>query len=326
MSLRLPKLNGRWIELAGFAARHSCLAGQHMNQSRMLLDPGSAGDAKRHCLVSVVVPAFNEADGVAEFDRQLSKVRAELPEASEVIYVNDGSQDDTLATLRKLRDRDPTITIVNLSRNFGKEIAVTAGLDYSRGDAVIVIDADLQDPPDLIPTLLRPWREDGVDVVFAQRRSRPAESWLKRTTSYGFYRVLNTVSNQPIPVDTGDFRLLSRRAVEALKLLREQHRFMKGLFTWIGFRQVAVPYERAARLAGKTKWNYRKLVNLSLEGITSFSIVPLRLASFIGLLAALLATFYGAYMIVRTLLFGNPVAGYPSLLVAILFLGSAQLQ
>jgi glycosyltransferase involved in cell wall biosynthesis len=271
------------------------------------------------------VPAFNEASGIAEFNRRLWEVRGRLSEASEVVYVNDGSRDDTMAVLRALRERDPTITIVNLSRNFGKEIALTAGLDYSCGDAAIVIDADLQDPPELIPTLIERWREDGADVVFAQRRSRTGEGWVKKTTAYGFYRVLNAVSGQEVPVDTGDFRLLSRRAVDAIKQLREHHRFMKGLFAWIGFRQVAVPYERAPRLAGKTKWNYWKLLNLSVEGITSFSIAPLRAASYIGLITSTIAVIYGLYMIGRTLLFGNPVAGYPSLLVIMSFLGGIQL-
>jgi glycosyltransferase involved in cell wall biosynthesis len=282
-------------------------------------------EARPEVIVSIIVPAYNEADGIAEFNRRLWEIRCRLSETSEVVYVNDGSHDDTVAILRALRERDPTITIVNLSRNFGKEIALTAGLDHSCGDAVIVIDADLQDPPELIPMLIERWREDGADVVFAQRRSRGGESWVKKTTAYGFYRILNAVSGHRVPVDTGDFRLLSRRAVEAVKQLREQHRFMKGLFAWIGFRQVAVPYERAPRLIGKTKWKYSKLFNLSVEGITSFSIAPLRAASYIGLITATLAVIYGLYTMGRTILFGNPVAGYPSLLVIILFLGGVQL-
>lgn len=276
-------------------------------------------------VISIVVPAYNEADAIAEFNRRLSDVRAKLLEKSEVIYVNDGSCDDTLAILRLLHERDPTISIVNLSRNFGKEIALTAGLDHSRGDAVILIDADLQDPPELIPTLIKHWREDNADVVFARRCSRGGESWFKKTTAYAFYRVINAVSRQRVPVDTGDFRLLSRRAVGAITMLRERHRFMKGLFAWIGFRQVAVPYERERRVAGATKWNYWRLWNLSLEGITSFTITPLKVSTYIGLFTATLAVLYGTYMIGRTILFGNPVPGYPSLLVIILFLGGIQL-
>jgi len=276
-------------------------------------------------LISIVVPAYNEADGIAEFDRRLSDVRAKLAERSEVIYVDDGSGDGTFAILRSLRERDPTISIVNLSRNFGKEIALTAGLDHSHGEAVIILDADLQDPPELIPTLIKRWRESQADVVFAQRCSRAGESWFKRATAFGFYRVINAVSAQSVPVDTGDFRLLSRRAVDAVKMFREQHRFMKGLFAWIGFRQIAVPYERDRRFIGNSKWNYWRLWNLSLEGITSFSIAPLKVATYLGLFTATFAILYGTYMIGRTIFFGNPVAGYPSLLVIILFLGGVQL-
>jgi polyisoprenyl-phosphate glycosyltransferase len=276
-------------------------------------------------LISIVVPAYNEADGIAEFHRRLTNVRAKLRERSEVVYVNDGSRDDTFAILRSLRERDPTISIVNLSRNFGKEIALTAGLDHSRGDAVIVIDADLQDPPELIPTLIERWHEDEADVVFARRCSRAGESWFKKATAYGFYRLINALSARTVPVDTGDFRLLSRRAVDAVTMFRERHRFMKGLFAWIGYRQVAVTYERERRLAGATKWNYWRLWNLSLEGITSFSIAPLKIATYIGLFTATVAVVYGTYIIGLTIIFGNPVAGYPSLLVILLFLGGIQL-
>jgi glycosyltransferase involved in cell wall biosynthesis len=187
------------------------------------------------------------------------------------------------------------------------------------------MDADLQDPPELIPEMFRRWREDGYDVVYAQRISRAGESFLKRATAHAFYRVINAISGSPIPVDTGDFRLLSRRATDAVLEMRERHRFMKGMFAWIGFPQTAIRYDRDPRFAGTTKWNYRRLWNLSIEGITSFSIVPLKLASYIGIVAATGAGVYGLYFLVRTLLFGNPVAGYPSLLVAVLFLGGVQL-
>jgi len=288
-----------------------------------MTNTSSTGDTPD--LISIVVPAYNEAEGITEFNRRLSGVRSKLPERSEVIYVNDGSRDDTLAILRGLRERDPTIAIVNLSRNFGKEIALTAGLDHSRGDAVIVIDADLQDPPELIPTLIERWREDAADVVFARRCSRAGESWFKKVTAYCFYRVINVLSRQTVPLDTGDFRLLSRRVVDAVAMLRERHRFMKGLFAWVGYRQVSVPYERDQRFAGTTKWNYWRLWNFSLEGITSFSIGPLKVATYVGLFTATTAVFYGTYITFRTILFGNPVPGYPSLLVFILFLGGIQL-
>ena len=280
---------------------------------------------EQELLISIVVPVYNEADGIAEFHRRLAAVCARLQEQSEIIYVNDGSRDDSYAALQRLREDDAAVSVVNLTRNFGKEIALTAGLDHSSGDAIVVIDADLQDPPELIPVLIQKWRDEQADVVFAQRRSRAGESWLKKTTAYGFYRIINALSRQPIPVDTGDFRLMSRRAVEAVLLLRERHRFMKGLFSWIGYRQIAVPYDRDRRYAGGTTWNYWSLWNFSLEGITSFSILPLKMATYIGLVAALIAVLYGSYMVIRTLLFGNPVAGYPSLLVIVLFLGGVQL-
>src|SRR5690606_3922619 len=210
------------------------------------------------------------------------------------------------------------------SRNYGKEIAVTAGLDIADGDAVVVIDADLQDPPELIPELVRQWRA-GFDVVYAKREAREGESVLKRSTAYLFYRVMQSISRVKIPEDTGDYRLLSRRAVEALRSFREQHRFMKGLFTWIGYPQRAVPYRRECRHAGKTKWGYWKLWNFALEGITSFTTAPLRISTYLGLLTALAAFAYGAFIAVRTLLFGNPVAGYPSLITIMLFLGGVQL-
>lgn len=276
-------------------------------------------------LLSIVAPVFNEAEVIVEFNRRLAAVRERLAMSSEVIFVDDGSRDDSLALLRQLHAADPSISVLTLSRNFGKEIAMTAGLDFSRGDLVVLIDTDLQDPPEVIPALIEAWATEGADVVYAQRRSRAGESWLRKATAYCFYRTMNTLASPPLPVDTGDFRLLSRRAVDALKLLREQHRFMKGLFSWIGYRQVAVTYERDCRFSGRSKWNYWKLWQFSLEGMTSFSIAPLRMASYAGFLTAGFALFYGSYILVRTLLFGNPVAGYPSLITLMLFLGGIQL-
>ena len=275
-------------------------------------------------LLSIVVPAYNEEEVLPEFHRRTAAVLDELPMEAEVVYVNDGSKDSTLQVLRELHAQDVRVGIVDLSRNFGKEIALTAGLDAARGDAVVVIDADLQDPPELIPELLRKWSE-GFDVVYAQRESRAGESMAKKATSYAFYRLIQRMSRVRIPADTGDFRLLSRRAIDALKQLREQHRFMKGLFAWIGFPQIGVPYHRDPRFAGDTKWNYWKLWNFALDGITSFSIAPLKAATYLGLSIAAFAFFYALWIIAKTLIWGDPVPGYPTLIVVVLFLGGMQL-
>lgn len=201
---------------------------------------------------------------------------------------------------------------------------MTAGLDHADSDAVVVMDADLQDPPELIPVFWKHFLE-GYDVVYGVRRSRAGESWVKRATASAFYRVIGRLSRTPVPADTGDFRLMSRRAVEALRHLRERHRFMKGLFGWVGFRQLGVPYDRDPRAAGETKWNYWRLWNFALEGITSFSAGPLKLATYLGLATAVGAFFYALWVIAKTLVWGEPVSGYPSLMVAVLFLGGIQL-
>ena len=243
----------------------------------------------------------------------------------EIIYVNDGSIDGSLNKIHRLMAEDARVAIVDLSRNFGKEIAMTAGLDHAHGDAVVVIDADLQDPPELIPEMIGQW-QSGYDVVYAQRTSRAGESAFKKSTAHVFYRLIQKLSRVQIPHDAGDFRLLSRRAVEALSGLREQHRFMKGLFAWIGYPQKAIQYERDARYGGETKWNYIGLWNFAIEGITSFSTIPLKVATYVGMLTALGAFLYGMFIVLETILYGNPVAGYPSLLVVVLFLGGIQLM
>lgn len=280
-------------------------------------------EERKQCL-SVVVPVYNEMEVLQEFHRRLSSVLNALPLDHEVVYVNDGSTDTTLSLLEEIQRGDSTVGIVDLSRNFGKEIALTAGLDHCRGDAAVVIDADLQDPPEVIPELISGWRE-GYDVVYAKRISRDGETFLKKTTARIFYRVIQAISRFKIPEDTGDFRLLSRRALDALNQLREQHRFMKGLFAWIGFPQKAVPYRRDARFAGETKWNYWRLWNFAIEGITSFTIAPLKLATYFGIMVALGAFVFGSVIIIKTLLYGNDVPGYPSLMVVVLFLGGVQL-
>ena len=275
-------------------------------------------------MLSIVVPCHNEQEVLPELHARLSAVLENIGQTSEIVFVNDGSTDRTLACLEMLRTRDPRVGLVNLSRNFGKEIATTAGLDHARGAAVVVIDADLQDPPEVIPELLAAWR-DGADVVHAQRRARAGEPWLKRATAAAFYRVMGRAGRAPIPRNVGDFRLMSRRVVDAMGELREQHRFMKGLFAWVGFPSRVVVYDRAPRHAGRTKWGYWKLWNLAIEAITSHTVMPLKVATYLGLLTAFGAALYLLEVVVRTLVWGNSVAGYPSLMAVVLFLGSAQL-
>jgi glycosyltransferase involved in cell wall biosynthesis len=273
---------------------------------------------------SIVVPAFNEAEGLTGFHQRL--VAAMEPLGSwEAIYVDDGSNDATRATVEYLRRDDPRVALVGLSRNFGKEIATTAGLDHAHGEAVIVIDADLQDPPEVIPELVAAWHE-GFDMVCARRRVREGETTIKKLTARMFYRLMRHAGRVKLPEDTGDFRLMSRRVVEAVCKLREQHRFMKGLFAWVGYPTTTVLYDRAPRDVGHSKWNYWKLWNFALDGITSFTVMPLKVATYVGLVVALLSAIYGAQVIVKTLLLGNSVAGYPSLMTVILFLGGIQLM
>jgi glycosyltransferase involved in cell wall biosynthesis len=275
--------------------------------------------------ISIVVPAYNEEEALAEFHRRISMVLDQLPMQGEVIYVNDGSSDGTLKIMRSLQSADKRVLIIDLSRNYGKEIALTAGLDYAKGEAVIPIDADLQDPPELVPDLVDKWRE-GYDVVYARRISRAGESWIKKTTAASFYKVMEVIGGKVvIPANVGDFRLLDRKALDALKQFREHHRFMKGLFATIGFRQTALDYHRDSRFAGNTKWSYWKLWNFSLEGITSFTIAPLKMSTYIGLSTAVFSFSYGLFIFAKALLVGDPVPGFPSLMVMIAFLGGIQL-
>lgn len=274
--------------------------------------------------LSIVVPAYNETEVLPEFHRQMTEVMLAIGEDYEIIYVDDGSTDATSSVLKTLREKDAAVAIIELSRNFGKEVAISAGLDHAQGDAVISIDADLQDPPNVVEEFLREWR-NGYDVVSGRRTNRQGESRLRVTTAKWFYRVINHLSDVEIPQDTGDFRLISRRALEALKSLRESHRYMKGLYAWIGFPQKQVPYLRHARAAGTTKWTYWRLWNFALEGITSFSDVPLKIATYLGIITSGMAFLYGVFFLIRTLIFGNPVPGYPSLILIVLFLGGIQL-
>jgi glycosyltransferase involved in cell wall biosynthesis len=300
-----------------------------MPKSVALTPPLPAPPAQRTLRpsLSVVVPVYNEEEVLDAFQARLAAAMDRVGLSWEVVYVNDGSRDSSLQRLLMMRAADTRVAVVNLSRNFGKEIALTAGLDHAgAAEAVIVIDADLQDPPEVIPDLVAAWRE-GFDVAYAQRTVRHGEGLLKRAMAAAFYRVMRGVGGRvELPKDTGDFRLMSRRALDALLAMREQHRFMKGLFAWVGFPSRAVPYERAPRAAGTTKWNWWKLWNLSLEGITSFTVGPLKVATYLGLATAAFALLYGLQIVVKTVLFGNPVAGYPSLMAVVLFLGGVQLM
>lgn len=275
--------------------------------------------------LAVVVPAYNEAAVLPEFHARLLAVFGQLDMDACVVYVDDGSRDATWDTITRLAHEDGRVAALKLSRNFGKEAALSAGLDQVDADAVLVIDADLQDPPELLPQFIAKWRE-GYDVVYGKRLERDGETWLKRATAAAFYRVMQRLSSTAIPPDTGDFRLMSRRALDALRGLRERQRFMKGIFAWVGFPQVALPYRRDPRHAGVSKFNYWKLWNFALEGITSFSTAPLRVATYVGLATALVAFGFGLWIVAKTLLWGNPVAGYPSLMTVMLFLGGMQLM
>ncbi|MBC7643879.1 MAG: glycosyltransferase family 2 protein, partial [Thermoleophilia bacterium] len=281
-------------------------------------------DSTPPCPMSVVVPVFNEEAVLLAFHRRLTVAVEPLGVTVEIVYVDDGSQDRSRALLQLLHVSHPTVSVVHLSRNFGKEAAITAGLDVACGDCVVVMDSDLQHPPESIPAMVEAWRK-GADVVNMRRRSREDETWVKRTAANAFYGVLNRLSDIPIPEDVGDFRLLSRRAVDALKLLHERNRFMKGLFAWIGYRQVTLEFDCGERASGQSKWRYRQLWHFAVEGITAFSVAPLRFASHAGLISALVAFGYALYFLFKTLILGDTVPGFPTLIVVVLLLGGLQL-
>jgi len=276
------------------------------------------------CVLSIICPMYNEEESLAAFFDRLLPVLESLKEPFEIVCVNDGSCDTTLEQLRAARKRDTRIRVLDLSRNFGKEAALTCGIDHAIGDAVIPIDADLQDPPELIAEMLKLWRQ-GFDVVLAQRTDRSVDNFLKRKTAEWFYRLHNAISDVPIPPNVGDFRLMDRKVIEALKTLPERRRFMKGLFAWVGFRQAVIPYSREVRQAGVSKFSGWRLWNFALEGITSFSTVPLRIWTYLGLCIALLSFVYGAFIVGRVLFLGRDMPGYASLITVVLFLGGVQL-
>ena len=277
-------------------------------------------------LLSIIVPCYNEEESLPLFYDEITKTAEKMKNdvLFEFVLVDDGSRDKTLEVMRELSKKDKRVRYVSFSRNFGKEAALTAGLDRIERGAALILDADGQDPPELLPLFIGKWRE-GFDDVHGTRVERDGDGWFKRATAHGFYRMMGRLSKTPIPRDTGDFRLLSPRALAALRELRERHRFMKGLFGWIGFNQVAIPYHREPRLAGRSKFGFWKLWNFALEGITSFSTAPLRAATYLGIATAFVAFVYGTWIIAKALLWGDPVAGWPTMMSVILFLGGVQL-
>ena len=275
-------------------------------------------------LISVVVPVYNESAGIRAFHERTSKALASLPGASyELIYIDDGSADDSWAQLAGFAAGDPHVRVVKLSSNFGHQIAITAGLDRARGDCAVVIDADLQDPPEVIARMVEKWRS-GFDVVYGVRSKRRGEGALKLLTASAFYRVLDRITGISIPLDAGDFRLMSRRALDQLNQLREKDRFVRGLVSWIGFPQAGVEYERDERVAGETKYPLRKMLKFAFDGITAFSTAPLKLASWLGYATSLLAFLYLASVFVQRAM-GVTVEGWATIMVALLFLGGVQL-
>lgn len=274
--------------------------------------------------LSIIVPVHNEAEVIPQLLQRLGGVCQQLNMPCEWLFVDDGSRDRSVAMLLQAQSQYPAIRVLTLSRNFGKEAAVSAGLAHAKGQAVILLDADLQDPPELIPSMVQAWQE-GADVVLMKRRSRAGESWLKRTTASLFYRLINRISDIQIPVDIGDFRLMSRRSVDALNKLPERNRYMKGMFAWVGMPTVTLEFDRDARVAGQTKWNYLKLLQLAMEGITSFSIRPLRIALILGTLAAGSGGIFGVVEVLRALFFGISTPGYASIIAIVTFLSGVQL-
>lgn len=275
--------------------------------------------------ISLLIPVYNEEESLPLLYKELCNVLNNLPNYNfEILFIDDGSKDNSLNILRTFRINDNRINYISFSRNFGKETAMIAGFDYITGDAVIILDADLQDPPELIPEMIRYW-EEGYDDVYAKRRSRDGETWLKKFTSKAYYKLLQKISKIEIQEDTGDFRLLDKRAIEAIKKIRERQRYTKGIFSWIGFNKKEILFDRKLRAAGKTKWNYLKLFNLAMEGVTSFTTMPLKIASLLGMLVSAFSILYMFIILIKSLIWKDPVQGYPSMMVTILFIGGVQL-
>ncbi|SLN75815.1 glycosyltransferase family 2 protein [Ruegeria meonggei] len=290
-----------------------------LNDRRGALNPGRP----KSPVISVVVPCFNEEEVILHTHKRLAAVLSDAGLDFEIIYVDDGSSDQTALYLRDIQEQSENIGVIRLSRNFGHQVAATAGLDYAGGDAVVLIDADLQDPPEMIPQMVEKWKE-GYDVVYGVRTSREGESSFKLWTARAFYRLINTLSEVPLPLDAGDFRLIDRRAVGALRQMRERHRLLRAMTTWVGFHQTALPYERSKRFAGTSKYPLRKMIALALDGIVSFSVIPLRLISFVGLILSLLALVGIIYAVTARLMTDSWVPGWTLLFISSLMIGGLQ--
>jgi polyisoprenyl-phosphate glycosyltransferase len=275
-------------------------------------------------LISIVIPVLNEAGNLDALIGRVAGVLGGLPERWEIVFVDDGSTDQTLAKLREINRRDPRITAISFSRNFGKELAIAAGLTYVRGDAAIIMDADLQHPPEVALQFVEKWRE-GFDIVYGDRLDRNTDGVFRKLYARAFYRLFNFLSRSDIPSGAGDFRLLDRKAIDAMNRIKESSRFNKGLYSWIGFKSVGIPYQVADRAGGVTKWSFRKLIQFALDGLTSFSTLPLRVWSLLGLAISLLAIIYASVILIRTLVYGADTPGFPSIIISVMLLAGVQL-
>lgn len=274
--------------------------------------------------ISIILPCYNEEKSLDAFFERIQPILHDIDNNWEIVCVNDGSTDKTLDILRSYSNEDARIKVINLARNFGKEAAMTAGIDKCNGQVVIPIDADLQDPPELIPDMVKLWRE-GYDVVLATRNGRKGESWIKKTTAAAFYKIIGKMAHIDIPANTGDYRLMDKKVIESIKGLTERNRFMKGLFAWPGFKTTSIYFDRDERYAGDTSWNYWKLWQFALDGIFSFTTMPLKIWTYIGGLISLSAFIYASILIVKTMIYGTDVPGYASLMVVMLLIGGIQL-
>lgn len=275
--------------------------------------------------ITILVPCYNEQDSLPALSDALKNLMGQLPQYEwGVLFVNDGSKDNTLSIIKEMRKEDKRFSYIDLSRNFGKENAMLAGFDYATGDCMVIMDADMQDPPSLIPEMIK-WWEEGYEDVYARRRSRGEESWLRKKMSLLYYSLLQRMTKVDILQNVGDFRLLDRKCIEELKRLRESERYTKGMFCWIGFKKKEILFDRDDRIGGQSSFNFIKLTNLAIEGITSFTIAPLRISTIMGLIVSMFAFIYMVFVLLKAILYGDPVQGYPTLMTVILFIGGVQL-